>query len=254
MCRFNPRKHRALVVLLVFGSVLTALAKDFWEDKPFTEWNEQEAMKLISESPWARTLTVLGSTLGAGQANTTNRSADLPNLATASGGRSSGVAMSTGTAMGQAGGFGPSDPVPLYVRWYSSVRTRQALGRLGQIQSNAPESEARKFAEQPMEDYLIAVIGPLMNTFDDLSLEDLKGKTFLASKKDKSKRIPLKNYTAPKNRSDGVALFAFPRSSDGKPTFGLEDQEVEFVAQGRKMNLKAAFKLAKMTTDGKLDL
>jgi len=93
-----------------------------------------------------------------------------------------------------------------------------------------------------------------MDTFDALSLEDFKQRTFLTSKKDKAKRIPLKGYTAPKGRSDGVALFYFPRLLDGKPIFGPEDQEVEFSAQGGKITLKAAFRLARMTTEGRLDL
>ena len=242
-----------MVVLLVFTLVVTTFSKDFWEEKPFTEWTEQEAMKLISDSPWARPLSVLGSILGAGQA-VGNRSSQIPNVATAGAGRSSTAAMSAGTAMGQAGGFAPGDPVPVYVRWLSSVRIRQALGRLGQIQANAPESEARRFAEQPMEDYQIAVIAPVMNTFDALSLEDFKQRTFLTSRKDKAKRISLRSYIAPKGRSDGIAMFSFPRLLDGKPVFGLEDQEVEFSAQGGKIVLKASFKLAKMMADGKPDL
>jgi hypothetical protein len=169
-------------------------------------------MKLISDSPWARPLSVLGSILGTGQA-VGSRSSQLPNVATAGAGRSSTAAMSAGTAMGQTGGFAPNDPVPVSVRWLSSVRIRQALGRLGQIQSNAPESEAGKFAEQPMEDYQIAVIAPVMNTFDALSLEDFKQRTFLTSRKDKAKRISLKGYIAPKGRSDG-------------PTFELEASDI----------------------------
>ncbi len=243
----------SVVVPLFFTLVLNGFPKDFWEERPFTQWSEQEAMKLISDSPWARPLSVLGSILGARQTVTT-RSSELPNVATPGGGRSSGEAMSTGTAMGENAGFGPNDPVPVYVRWLSSVRVRQALGRLGRFRVKATESEASQFAEQPMENYQIAVIAPIMGAFNDLSLEDFKPKTFLTSKKDKSKKIPLESYTAPRNRSDGVALFSFPRLSDGKPTFGLEDQEVEFSARGGKMVLKASFKLAKMMKDGTLDL
>jgi len=139
--------------------------------------------------------------------------------------------------MGEIAGFGPDDPVPVYVRWHSSVRMRQALDRLGRFRVKAPDSEAIRLAERPMEDYQIAVIAPIMGAFNDLSLEDFKPKTFLTSKKEKSKKIPLKSYTAPRNRSDGVALFSFPRLLDGKPVFG-PDQEVEF-SQGRNITLKA---------------
>jgi hypothetical protein len=244
-------KHVAcLVVSLVFTAILTIFPKDFWEERPFTQWTEQEAMNLISNSPWARPLSVLGSILGA-RKTVTNRSSELPNVATREKGRSSEVAMSTGTEMGENAGFGPNDPVPVYVRWHSSVRMRQALDRLGRFRVKAPDSAAIRLAERPMEDYQIAVIAPIMGTFNDLSLEDFKPKTFLNSRKDKSKKISLESYTAPKNRSDGVALFSFPRLLDGKPAFGPEDQEVEFSAQGGKITLKASFKLAKMTIEGR---
>ena len=175
-------------------------------------------------------------------------------MATREKGRSSEVAMSTGTEMGESAGFGPNDPVPVYVRWHSSVRMRQALDRLGRFRVKAPDSEALRLSERPMEDYQIAVIAPIMGTFNDLSLEDLKPKTFLTSRKYKSKKTPLKSYTAPRNRSDGVALFSFSRLLDGKPAFGPEDQEVEFSTQGRNITLKAAFKLDKMTIEVRLDL
>ena len=236
-----------LAVSLVFTAVLTIFPKDFWKERPFTQWTEREAMNLISNSPWARPLSVLASVLGARQ-TVTNRSSKLPNT--------SEEAIRTGgqAEMEEITGFGPNDPVPVYVRWHSSVRMRQALDRLGRFRVKAPDSEAIKLSERPMEDYQIAVIAPIMGTFNDLSLEDLKPKTFLTSKKDKSKKMPLKSYTAPRDRSDGVALFSFPRLLDGKPIFGPEDQEVEFSAQGGKIALKTSFKLAKMMADGKPDL
>jgi hypothetical protein len=251
---YQWKRVACLVVSVVFTAVLTTFPKDFWEERPFTQWTEEEAMKLISNSPWARPLSILGSILGA-RKTVTNRSSELPNVATRESGRSSGVAMSTGTEMGENSGIGPGDPVPVYVRWHSSVRMRQALGRLGRFRVKVTESEARQLAEQPVEDYEIAVIAPIMGVFNDLSLQDFKPKTFLTSRKDRSKKIPLKSYTAPRNRSDGVALFSFPRRLlGGEPVFGLEDQEVEFSAQGGRMVLKTSFKLARMTTDGTLDL
>jgi hypothetical protein len=49
-------------------------------------------------------------------------------------------------------------------------------------------------------------------------------------------------------------MFSFSRLIDGKPALTPEDDEVEFVAQGSKINLKASFKIAKMMSDGKPDL
>jgi hypothetical protein len=240
------RQAGLLATVLFLCVALKLAAKDFWEEKPFTEWNEQEAMKLLSASPWSRTLTVLGGTLAPAQA--ANRVTDLPTL--------SGTGAGRGTAIGQAGsGLGTGgDSVSLYVSWFSSGRIRQALGRLAQIRNHAPETEVRKFVEQPSEDYEICVAGPALEAFNSLSLADFKPKTVLVSKKDKSKALPLKGYVAPKERSDGMAVFSFERLLNGKPAFGLEDQEVEFVAHGKKVVLKASFKLAKMTIAGNLDL
>jgi hypothetical protein len=240
------KRAMLLAALLTLGLVVTVFADDFWEAKPFTEWNEPEAMKMLSQSPWSRTLLVLGGTLSAAQA--ANRVTDLPSLSTTGAGR--------GTGVGQAGsGYGSGgDSVSVYVSWFSSARIRQALGRLAQIRNHTAESEVKKFVEQPSEDYQICVAGPVLEAFNSLSLADFKPKTFLISKKHKSKKIPLKSYVAPKERSDGMAVFSFERQLEGKPAFDLDDQDVEFVAQGRKVVLKASFKLEKMMSAGSLDL
>ena len=236
------------IALLAIGSTFTVLGKDFWDDKPFIQWSEQEAMKLLSESPWARTQTVMAGVMGAGQQQSnSSRIKDIPRVQSA--GTNSGAGLSqTGVS------FGAGDSVPLFVRWHSSARVRQALGRLGQLQQNVPEAEVRKFAEAPMEDYQIAVTGPMLDAFNQLSLASFQEKTVLTSKKNKAKKISLKKYEAPKDRQDGVAMFSFSRLIDGKPALTPEDDEVEFVAQGGKINLKASFKIAKMMSDGKPDL
>ena len=236
------------IATLAIGSALTVWAKDFWEDKPFTQWSQQEAMKILSESPWARTQTVMAGTLGGGQQQSnSDKVKSLPSV------RSPGS--NSGAALSQAGvSFGAGDSVPLYVRWHSSVRVRQGLGRLGQLQQNAPEAEIKKFAEAAVEDYQIAVTGPLLDAFNQFSLSNLQEKTFLTSKKNKAKKIPLKSYAAPKDRQDGVALFSFPRLVDGNPAFTADDEEVEFATQAGKISIKVSFKLARMVNDGKLDL
>ncbi len=93
-----------------------------------------------------------------------------------------------------------------------------------------------------------------MHSFNEVSLDDLKQKTFLSSKKYRSKKILLKSYAPPKDRSDRMAVFSFERQINGKPAFGLEDQEVEFSAKGKKIFLKASFNLPKMIHEANLDL
>ena len=233
-------------LILLIAMTLTLWAKDFWEEKPFTQWSEKEALALLSESPWARSQVVLGSILNEARSES-SRAGDLP--------RPVGPGQTSGSGISRTGvNFSDRDSIPVYVRWFSSKRIRQALGRLGQIQGNAPEAEVNRFVQEPMKDYQICVLAPVMDPFNQVTLENLKDNTFLLSKKDKSKKLQLSNYTAPKDRADGVALFSFPRTLDGKPAFDMADDEVQFVTQAKKLAIKVSFKLSKMMTDGSPDL
>ena len=275
----HPKKlaltKRVAGVTLLFGSIaaLTVFAKDVWVDKPFTTWNEKEARKILSDSPWAKIEHV---TLPEGERNaadTAVRAGSIPPpVATQAGGadgsargtggsgetRAGGPQQTQGGPVTVPGGYGEVAPanqsVPLQVTWFSSLKIRQAMGRLGQLQGNISAEQLNTFVQQPVEQYIIAVSGPLMKPLEQASLESLKGTTFLLSKKDKNKKVELKEYVSPKDRKDGLALFVFPRTVDGKPSVDVADEEVQFVAEPIGLKIKTAFKLSKMMTDGKLDI
>lgn len=254
-----------LAVLLFLGMALRLAAKDFWESTPPSEWKEEETMKMLTDSPWARTVSVLAGTLGAGQA--AQWMTDLPSLSTTGGGRDTTSSM-TGVAGGTS--FGKNDLAPLYITWFSSGKIQQALEREAELRrssspyvvslksdssgSQTPGSKAKRFVAPPTGDYQIAIHGPVMHSFNDVSWNDLRLKTFLSSKKNRSKRISLNGYIAPKDRTDRMAVFSFERQINGKPVFGLEDQEVEFSADGKKIFLKTSFKLKQMMLGADLDL
>jgi hypothetical protein len=197
MARKNNQIGRRAGLVSILGLLLglSLSGKDFWEEKPFTQWDEKQALRVLSDSPWAKTQMILG------HAESANRALDTPRVITPGGGNTAGAAASSGTPTFEG------NSVPLYVRWYSSVRIRQALGRLGQIQSNASDEQVNQFVWEPMQDYMIGIVGPAMKPFEDANLESLKGKTFLLSKKDKNKKIDLKTYSSPKERWYGSLWF-----------------------------------------------
>jgi hypothetical protein len=127
MCRFG--RLGWLTLLLFPGLLLTIAAKDFWESKPFTQWTEEDAMKMLSDSPWVRTVSVLAGTLGI--EDTAQWPKDLPSLST------TGTGRQTASLVGMAGkiSYGTTDFAPLYISWLSSGRIRQALGRLAQLRN-----------------------------------------------------------------------------------------------------------------------
>jgi hypothetical protein len=229
---------RSALIILMGGLWAAILAKDFWLEKPFTQWSESEALMLVSNSPWAKTLNVSGDYGGAfvprfvgGQPG----SAQAPNL---------------GTTQGHGG----VNSTQLYVRVYSATRTREAIARLSLLRKLSSEEVALRFIEQPMPDLLISISGAVMEPFEKKSFQDLKPVTYLLSKTDKNKKIELKDYQSPKQTRDGSALYIFPRLINDAPCLDLADDESIFVSEPGKLKIRAVFKLARMVVDGKLDL
>jgi hypothetical protein len=266
----NPTTRTVgLASILAFLAVLTVLAKDFWEQKPFTAWNEKEVRRILSDSPWGKIEYVA---LPEGERNpgeTRGRVGSIPPpVSTPAGGRGTGGGGDVRGGNSQPGssvpatapgGYGgetgsTNQSIPFQVTWFSSIKVRQAMGRLGQLQGNISTEQVNAFVQQPAEQYIVAVSGPQMKPLEQASLESLKGTTFLLSKKDKSKKLELKEYVSPKDRKDGLALFVFQRTVEGKSSLDVADEEVQFVAEPAGLRIKTAFKLSKMMTDGKLDI
>ncbi len=225
----------ALPVLCIVAaaSVLVAFGKDFWIDKPFSAWNQQEALALLTNSPWSWPTTIQGNYGGV----------STPSMI---GGRASATATS--------GGLGGSNSVPMYVRWHSSLKVRQALARYTQLNGALSEADVQKFLAQPMPDYEIAISCQVMEPFAAATFESVSPQTFLTSKKNKEKKIALKAYSSPAGRGDNFAVFTFPREVDGKPTVEPADEEIVFSTQVGKLKIRAPFKIARMTLDGNPDL
>jgi hypothetical protein len=264
----NPiRKITGLTCLL--GILPVAFwAKDFWEEKPFTSWSQKEALRILSDSPWGKIqhITLPSSEWDLGGVTTPSGNVPPPISSPQGGavGRTGDVQGDSSSGRnapgaGVPGGYGgepggASRSVPFQVSWYSSAKVRQAVGRLGQLQGGVSTEQVNSFVQQPVENYIIAVSGPLMKPLEQATLESLKGKTFLISKKVKNKKLELKEYVPPKERKDGLALFTFPRELEGKPSLDAADEEVQFVAEPAGVQIKTTFKLSKMMTDGKLDI
>ncbi|MBS1213518.1 MAG: hypothetical protein H6R26_2135 [Proteobacteria bacterium] len=223
----------SVVCIIAAASAMIVLGKDFWITKPYSAWNEQEALALLTNSPWSYPTTIQGNYGGSSS----------PTMA-------GGGARSVATT----GGLGGSDSVTMYVRWHSSMKVRQALARYGQLRGGLSEPEIQQFLAQPMEDYTIAISCPVMDSFAAATFESLSPRTFLTSRKNKEKKIALKAYSSPVGRADNFALFMFPRELDGKPTVEPADEEIVFSTQIGALKIRASFKLARMTIDGTPDL
>jgi hypothetical protein len=237
----SSRSRRRVANLILSGTAVVlflaiALAKDFWIAKPYSSWNEQEAMAILMDSPWSRPSPLPGNYGGR----------STPSVIQMGQGR-------TNADVAQTQGLGGSNTIPLYVRWHSSLKVRQALARINQLRGLLSDAEAERFLAQSSPDIQIAISCPVMEPFAKATMETLAPKTFLTSKKDKSKKIVMKGYSSPKERQDEFAVFLFPREVDGKPAIEPADDEIVFTTKIEKAEIRAAFRLSRMMIDGQLD-
>src|SRR5580700_3152613 len=114
--------------VLMLLCALCMWAADFWTTKPFTEWNEKEVQKILSDSPWTGRVTVTGG-VGAGIAEAGGGRG---------GGRGGGGGGGRGGPQGDAasadpgidgggGGLGAGGGVSVTLIWQTALPVRQAL-------------------------------------------------------------------------------------------------------------------------------
>lgn len=60
-------KRTSSVVVILLIAVTAAVAADFWNSKPYPKWSQGDAMRLLTNSPWAKTVTFQTGTLSGGR-------------------------------------------------------------------------------------------------------------------------------------------------------------------------------------------
>src|SRR5215831_7706633 len=143
-----------LAGLLIAG---IALGEDFWVKKEYTQWTEEEVKKVMTNSPWAKDVTVSAppGALGPGQRGPQNSNIDVEN--SAGGGRGRG---GRGARGGEAEAGGSGDVMlSLNMSWRSALPLRKAIvkSRLGG--STEVPSEAQQMLIKEQEEYVVVVSG-----------------------------------------------------------------------------------------------
>ena len=213
--------------------VLTVAAPAQWNKKPYTEWSEKEAQKVLEDSPWAQTQTFSDTSL----AFTRSRVADVSHI-------------------------------NFRIRFLSATPVRQAFSRLiGLKQKDAMNEQLaeklRGFAQPgAFPDYVVISVdveakeqrGQLQEAtllVRNRTTAELKHNTYLMG--NGGQRVFLKEFRPPTR--DGLgANFVFPRLVDGKPYITEESDEVRFYCEFSKdYTLNMRFKVKDMMLDGKLE-
>jgi hypothetical protein len=238
------KKTAGLLVLFCFGLA----AADFWQ-KPYTEWSDKDTAKMMTDSPWAKSVSV--SMAGPGGAG------GAPPMPPGGGGGFGGPGGPGGPQGGGGSEFGPgaqgSAPPTFDVvaRWQSALPIRQAFVRLKFGAEADKSAEAGKILEQQDKPYEIVLSGPMgmfLGGKPGDAAKALSEVSFLSSRRTGEIKAVQIEVGKPGKTMDVV--FAFPRSMP----FTVEDKEVELVTKLGTSTLKYKFKLKDMVLNGKLEM
>lgn len=194
------------------------MAGDFWKEKPYKEWSEEEARELLTESPWV------------------------------------GISKhQLFSSTKRIAGNREREEV-LYIFMFRSAKpVRMAIARMAMLGGQIDGEQADQYvADEPYGgDFVVSVsINPpgRADILEELRTEKLRDSTYLEL--GDGRKIPLQRYIPPAetNTNDGILLF--PRQE-----VGPESKEVVIVSEMEKgVKAKAKFKVKDLVFDGKVEL
>ena len=225
-------------VTTLFALTCLVLAGEFWENKAYQDWTDEETEKLLTKSPWSQTVT-----LGTGGMPASSRRG----MPSATGGSSRGGGGGGGREGGGGGGMGEMN---FTVRWDSSLPIRQAVMREYYGPGVDSNEEAQKALNGKASHYVVSLIGfsARMAQQNPDRFASLASNAVL-KRKNQDPIVAGGIGVLPGDPPDGL-VFYFPRTDP----ITLEDKEVEFQFEFGRLKIKEKFKLKKMVYKGKLEL
>jgi hypothetical protein len=232
--------------------VVTAWAGDPWKEKTYKEWNESEANKILTDSPWARPLTVVASWRIGGKAladAASRRTGDAASPREPSGGISTDVTDSIGA---QVGGATPGEETEarFILRWGSARTAREALARIAVLRGT-PEAEAERLLHLPLSEHQFVLYGSDMLPFAKSDEMSLMEKTSLKLKKGKQAISPSRveiRRGADGKKISGVVFYFSIKSAAGEPVIPRDEKSVEFECRVGNVIFRQSFDLQKMSS------
>jgi hypothetical protein len=230
----------------------TLLAKEVWKKKPYVEWTQQEAVALLTDSPWSVNQPVRGASPNLAQSSSAPREGSATceevTLGNMDAGAEEAVAKTAASASALSSG-----PRFYTVRFVSARPVREAIARWAILNGRILPSQAQAMLTQDPYNGSIVVSMSASNDEDWLELnsfstEALEEANYLLLKKSKRK-IFAERYVPPVESGIGEALFYFSRADGITPA----EKGVAFNCRlSGRTQFRTEFKLKKMVIDGEL--
>ena len=241
----------ALTMVLVMAGAVSAQK----QLKPWGEWTQKDAQKILDDSPWGRTQTETD----------TSQMFFSP---TSDPNRTGVRTTSNDSSRLNQGATNQAVPLNFRIRFFTARPIRQAFARtIALKQTNLTKeltAQLTAWSDAHTDDWIIVAVafdstdqrysGPVMQAFGSATMATVKNSTYLERKD--GKRVFASEYQAP--GSDGAgAKFVFARTLDGQPFLNAESGEVRFYSEFQTakppFKLDMRFKVADMMFDGKLE-
>jgi hypothetical protein len=237
-------KKKSLLILLGLALAISVVAKD----KPWTQWTDKDAKKILNDSGWGQTQTYMGSV-------ETSQSV-IP-----------------ASAANKGGLVDAAPGVNYRIRFLSAKPIRQAFLRLVQLNPKATHEQndqAHQFVDTKYDQVVVIAVdydtqslavdgrftSAVFQAFSGGMTSNMKNNVYLDIKG--GQRVFLQEFKPPSG--DGVgARFIFPRIVNDKPILDPNSGEVRFYAEFPKMGgndqviLNMRFKVSNLMYDGVLE-
>lgn len=249
--RTDLARIAAIIFLLLAAAFALAASSEPWKSKDYQSWTQDDVLRVLTESPWVKMVTVPAPWLKDGQ-GTMHVAAIGPAVCD----KRTNMIHAMGPAMVAL--HNNSDPVDLFqVTWGSARTIRAAKLREAQLCGPAPAPRAESQLQDLQEDYVITVMAADMTPFAGMDEDALIKATSLWPKKSARAYSP-KSVAILGNSADGdthTLVFRFPRKTEtGDALIASDEKEAEFTCQAGKVRVKAKFQVQKMVSGNGQDL
>ena len=234
--KWTMRRTAALVAAL---GVLSGLvwAGEVWKEKAASAWTADEALEIVTDSPWAKTKAVMSGR------HATREGGGQPRPVQPRRGRS--ATSQAQPPSGQDWTLGPGDiPVETYlVRWESAEPVVEAFARLRALGLETSAEFQSPSPVLPPDRYVITVktLEPPHSGKDLLEGKEAVELIQRARLKTRRGEVPPAEVARSGVGANAAVHFLFPRERDGQPLLRAPSEVVEFVFKGERQTLKQKF-------------